>query len=64
MSAALTMLERSEFEETARFRCSLFDRFFDCLNTRNAEEGKKKRKPDLDPYRTVENRRFQVCFYD
>ncbi len=56
MSAALTMLE-SEFEENAHF-CSFFDRFFYCLNTRNAEEGKTKRKPDLDPYRTVEDRRF------
>ena len=54
------MLDRSEFDETAYF-CSMFDRFFDCLNTRDAKEGKKKRKPDLDPYRSIEDGRFQVC---
>lgn len=26
--------------------------FFDCMNTRQAGEGKHKRKPDLDPYRS------------
>ena len=52
------MLE-SSYDETAKF-CSMFDRFFDCLNTQNASEGKRKRKPDLDPYRSVEDKRFKV----
>ncbi len=59
MSAAFKLLEKSEFEETAHF-CSMFDKLFDCLNTRDFKEGKKKRKPDLDPYRNIKDRRFQV----
>ena len=38
-----------QFSKTAKFY-SMFDQFFDCLNTRNAEEEKQNRKPDLDPY--------------
>ena len=36
----------------------MFDWFFDCLKTRNASEGKgkRKKKPDLDPYRSVEDK--------
>ncbi len=41
-----------ETKETQRF-CMMFDRFFDCLNVRSYSEGKKKRKPDLLPYRTI-----------
>lgn len=51
--------------ETAKF-CNMFDRFFDCLNSRNLSEGKKKRKPDLDPYRSINDSRFKVnihCMY-
>ena len=59
VSCAFKMLESSDYDETAKF-CSMFDHFFDCLNTRNASEGKKKRKPDLDPYRNVEDKRFKV----
>ena len=63
MSAAFNMLETgsSDYEETSKF-CRMFDRFFDCLNTRDAREGKHKRKPDLDPYRSVEDKRFDVSF--
>ena len=53
------MLGCSDYEETSKF-CSMFDRFFDCLNTRNAKEGKQKRKLDLDPYRRVKDKRFEV----
>ena len=48
-----------EYRETAQF-CHMFDKFFDCLNTRNASEGKKKRKQDLEPYRRADDRRFEV----
>ncbi len=48
-----------EYTETAKF-CSMFDRFFDCLNTPFAGEGKHKRKPDLDPYRSEKDVRFNV----
>ena len=40
--------------------CLLFDKFFDCLNTRRAGEGKEKRKPDLDPYRSDKDVRLHV----
>ena len=52
VSAAFKLMESDERTETARF-CSMFDRFFDCLNTRFAGEGKQKRKPDLYPYTEV-----------
>jgi hypothetical protein len=51
-----------EYDETAHF-CSMFDHFFDCLNTRDMTEGNKKRKPDLDPYGTVDDARFDVCCF-
>ena len=41
MSSAFKMLESSDYDETAKF-CSMFYRFFDCLNMQNASEGKKK----------------------
>lgn len=48
-------------KETQRF-CQMFDRFFDCLNVRSYTEGRKKRKPDLLPYRTVKDTRFEVNY--
>ena len=38
----------------------MFDKFFDCLNTQQAGEGKHKRKPDLDPYRSEYDARLNV----
>ena len=38
----------------------MFDRFFDCLNTRRLEEGREKRKPDLDPYKSDKDSRLTV----
>ena len=59
VSHAYELMDNNEFSETAKF-CSMFDRFFDCLNTRNAKEGKQNRKPDLDPYRSDKDARFKV----
>ena len=42
----------------------LMDRFFDCLNVRSAVEGVRRRKPDLLPYRDVNDPRFQVITCD
>jgi hypothetical protein len=53
------MEEKVEYEETAKF-CLMFDKFFDCLNTRYAGKGKKSRKPDLDSYRSINDVRFKV----
>ena len=39
------------------------DRFFDMLNTRHLEEGIRKRKPDLAPYRTPDDSRLKVYRY-
>ena len=60
MACAFNLLKKEEYEETSKF-CCMFDRFFDCLNTRRAGEGKEKRKPDLDPYRSVNDIRLTVC---
>ena len=38
----------------------MFDKFFDCLNTRDLEEGMKKRKPDLNGYFSENDSRFKV----
>lgn len=35
------------------------DNFFDCLNVRSIEEGKRKRKPFLLPYSSVDDKRFK-----
>ena len=48
-----------ETHETQRF-CYIFDRFFDCLNVRAYSEAQKKLKPDLAPYRTIEDPCFMV----
>jgi hypothetical protein len=59
VSAAFQMLDNAaEYEETSKF-CCIFDKFFDCLNTRFAGEGKKSRKPDLDAYRSIDDVRFK-----
>ena len=59
MSNAFTLLNEEEYVETSRF-CLIFDKFFDCLNTRRAGEGREKRKPDLEPYRSVSDIRLTV----
>ena len=46
-----------QVQETAKF-VLLMDRFFDCMNTRHLNEGQRKLKPDLDPYRDVNDPRF------
>ncbi len=45
--------------ETEKF-CRIFDRFFDCMNTRNLKEGKMKRKPDLRAYFSQDDARLKV----
>ena len=47
----------SEDSGTAEFYI-LMDTFFDCLNVRNKEECKIKRKPNLKPYSDVNDERF------
>ena len=59
VSCAFKLIKKEEFQETSIF-CHMFDRFFDCLNTRQAGEGKQKRKPDLDPYWSEKDVRLTV----
>ena len=47
----------SEASETEKF-CILIDTFFDCLNVRNKELYKIKKKPNLKPYSHVNDERF------
>lgn len=46
-----------ECRETAKF-ILLMDQFFDCLNVRCLTEATQKRKPNLAPYRDVQDTRF------
>ena len=39
--------------------CDKMDKFFDCLNVRNQIEGIKKRKAFLEPYRDINDHRFE-----
>ena len=39
----------------------MFDRFFDCMNVRHPKEWVTKKKPDLKPYTSTEDPRFEVC---
>ena len=56
---ALEYYSEPDTIETQRF-VRYFDRFFDMLNTQHLEEGIRKRKPDLAPYRTFDDSRFKV----
>lgn len=51
-----------ETTETRRF-VKMFDTFFDCLNVRHPTEHKQKRKPNLRPYTSKDDDRFNVCPY-
>lgn len=48
-----------EYKETARF-CHMLDKFSDCLNIRCIGEGCNKRKPDLEPYKSINDERLEV----
>lgn len=42
--------------------CEMVDRVFDCLNVRSSKEHKRKRKPDLAPYTSVNDPRYDLGF--
>ena len=48
--------------ETEAF-CRMFNKFFDCFNTRNLDEQYYKCNDDLKPYRDVDDERVKVKFY-
>ncbi len=57
MSVVLTKYGGGEAASTAKF-CEMVDAFFDCLNVRSTNEHKRKRKPNLAPYKNVDDDRF------
>ena len=63
MASALEFYGGTETVETQLF-VKTFDTFFDCLNVRNLDEHKKKRKPNLKPYRSSDDERLTVSSMD
>ena len=53
----ITQYYPQDWQSTASL-CHFMDRFFDCLNVRNQNEGKTKRKEFLKPFRDVNDPRF------
>lgn len=59
MASAFEFYGSSETTETQIF-VETFDKFFDCLNVRNLDEHRKRRKPNLEPYRSSDDKRLSV----
>ena len=59
MADALMYFGDPSTKETEQF-IRHFDRFFDFLNVRSVSEWEHKRKPDLKPYSSKEDSRFNV----
>ena len=57
VSKVLESFGLTESAGTANF-CRMMDLFFDCTNVRNTKEGDRKLKPFLQPYRSVNDVRF------
>ena len=41
----------------------MMDRFFDCINVSSFNQGKRKRKPFQNPYRSASDFRLKVCSF-
>ena len=52
-------MEGDETSEKALF-CKMFNKFFDCMNTRSLYEGSNKRNEDLLPHNSAKDPRFRV----
>lgn len=59
MATAFKYEGNPETSETERF-VHYFDKFFDLMNVRSLDEGIKKRKPNLVPYRETTDDRLLV----
>ncbi len=59
MADGIRALGNPAAQETANF-VQLCNDFFDCCNVRSELEGKKKRNPNLLPYTSVDDPRFEV----
>ena len=58
---ALEFYGGAETSETKTF-VQTFDQFFYCLNVRNLDEHRKKRKPNLRPYKSPDDEHLTVSF--
>ena len=56
---ALDLYGKSETTETKKF-VEIFNKFFDCLNVRSLEEHRRKKNPNLKPYRSATDERLEV----
>ena len=61
VAKALDFYGNEEATETKRF-VDIFDTFFDCLNVRSLEEHHRRRKPNLAPYRQMDDGRLNVRY--
>ena len=61
VSKALTLVGGDQVQETARF-AAMFDKFFDTLNVTNFKNGKLKRKPFQDPFRSANDFRLKASY--
>lgn len=59
---AFSFFSQDETSETENF-VRKFDRFFDCMNVRCYITCFSKRKPDLCPYRSVNDKRLSVSVH-
>ena len=57
VASVLKAFGTPEAAGTARL-CEMVDQLFDCLNVRSLTEHKRKRKPFLAPYRSVQDGRY------
>ena len=57
VSVALTTYGPAEARETAKY-CYMFDKYFDCMNSRNTTEAHRKQKPDLARNESEDDNRF------
>lgn len=62
MSKALIEVLGTEASGTAEL-FAIADNLFDCLNVRNLDQAKFKRKPFLSPYRSSKDWRLKVRLY-
>ena len=58
-SKALTLIGGENVKETAKF-VTMMDKYFDALNVSNFTNGKHKRKPFQNPYRSADDFRLVV----
>ena len=63
VASVLENVCRPECSWTAEY-CKKLDSFFDCLNVRSLEEYKNKRKPFLEPYKVISDKRIEWLLTD